>query len=114
MVRVAVQFVEPPIANVVAAQVTAERPASGSETETAVRLTLPVLTTANEKVCKSPKDALLGEMSVVNATDLVSESVLIWLIGVVVDELFDVTAAPNGGFPDANAVLVTTPALTSA
>ena len=48
------------------------------------------------------------------AADLANDSVLVWVIGVDVDEVADVTTGPEGGVPDAVAVLVTTPAFTSA
>ena len=113
MVRVAVQVVDPPMASVVAGQLIADRPGRASVIFTDVRVTLPVFVTANENVCVSPNDAPAGAVSVVKAADLVSDSVLTWLIGVAVDELFDVTAGPVGGLPDAVAVFATTPAFTS-
>ena len=114
MVRVAEQVVEPPGARVVAGQEIADRPANGSVTITAVNVTLPVLVTANENVCTSPRDAPVGAVSVVIATDLVRLIAFVWLIGVVVDELFDAMDGPLGGTPDADAVLMIDPAFTSA
>ena len=111
--RVAVHVVDAPGASVVAAHETAERPGMGSLTVIAVRVTLPVFVTAKENVWVSPKDAPVGAVSVVMATDFVSVIVLVWLIGVVVDELLDVTAGPVGGIPEADAVLMTDPAFTS-
>ena len=113
MVRVAVHVVDPPGANVVAGHEMADRPLSGSVIETAVSVTLPVFVTANENVWVSPMDAPAGAVSVVMATVLVNEMVLVWLIGVVVEELFEVMAGPDGGVPLADAVLMIDPALTS-
>lgn len=112
--RVAVHVVDAPGANVVDGQLIDDRPVNGSVTPTEVRVTLPVLVTTNENVCTSPSDGPTGAASVVNATDLVSEMVLIWVIGVDVDELFDDTAGPEGGVPEALAVLLIDPALTLA
>ena len=74
MVRVAVHVVDPPGANVVAGQLMADKPDSGSVTLKEVRVTLPVLVTANEKVCVSPSDAPGGAVSVVIAADLINDS----------------------------------------
>ena len=111
--RVAVQVVDAPGAKVVDGQLMLDRPANGSVMITEVRVTLPVLVTANENVCTSPNDAPLGAVSVLIATVLVKLMALFWLIGVVVDELFDVTAGPLGGVPAAAAVLTIDPAFTS-
>ena len=114
MVRVAVHAVVAPGARVADGHETADRPANGSLTRTAVRVTLPVLVMANENVWVSPKDGPVGAVSVVMATVLDRVIVLVWLIGAVADELFDVTAGPVGGVPEAEAVLMIDPALTSA
>ena len=112
--RVAEQVVNAPGVNVVDGQVIADRPGSRSVMLTEVRVTLPVLVTAKENVCMSPKDAPVGAVSVVIETDFNNVIVLVWVIGVVVDELLDVTAGPVGGVPDADAVLMIDPAFTSA
>ena len=114
IVRVALQVVDAPGARVIDGQVIADKPGSGSETPTEVRVTLPVLVTTNENVCVSPNDAPSGVVSVVIATDLVNASVFAWLIGVAVDEAAEFTAGPDGGVPLAVAVLLIEPALTSA
>ena len=72
-----------------------------------------MLVTRNENVWVSPRDAPVGAVSVVIATDLVSVMVLVWLIGVAVGELLDVMAGPLGGDPVADAVLMIDPAFTS-
>ena len=113
IVRVAVHVVDAPGANVVDGQLMADRPVSGSAMLSEARVTLPVLVTRNENVCTSPNDAPVGAVSVVMATVLVSVTVVVWLIGVVVDELFDVTAGPVGGVPEPDAVLMIDPAFTS-
>ena len=113
MVRVAVQVVDAPGANVVVGHVMLDRPVNGSAMLTEVRVTLPVLVTANENVCVSPNDAPVGAVSVVNATVLANDRFLVWVIGVDVDELLDVTAGPVGGVPVAEAVLMIDPAFTS-
>ena len=71
IVRVAVQVVDAPGANVVEGQLIADRPANGSATFIEVNVTLPVFVTRNEKVWVSPNDAPLGAVSVVIATVLV-------------------------------------------
>ena len=71
MVRVAVQVVDAPGANVVDGHVMADRPGSGSVMVTEVSVTLPVFVTAKENVCVSPNDAPVGAVSVVSATVLV-------------------------------------------
>ena len=114
MVRVAVHVVEAPGASVVDGHVIADRPPRGSEMATDVTVTLPVLVIRNENVCVSPNDAPVGAVSVVIATDFASDRVLVWAIGVDVDDEADVTAGPDGGVPLAVAVLVMTPAFTSA
>ena len=76
MVRVAVQVVEAPMANVVNGQLMDDRPGIRSVIETAVNVTFPVLVTLNEKVCVSPSDAPAGATSVVTAVDFVNDSVL--------------------------------------
>ena len=114
MVRVAVHVVEAPGANVVAGQVMADRPGIGSLMLRPVSVTLPVLVTANEKVCVSPSDAPVGAVSVVNADDLANDSAGVWVIGVLVDDGAEVTSGPDGGVPFAVAVLLIDPALTSA
>ena len=113
MVRVAVHVVEPPGATVVDGQMIADKPVNGSVTATEVRVTLPVLVTANENVCTSPKDAPEGAVSVVMATDLIRLIDFTCVTGVLVDDEFDVTAGPVGGVPEVVAVFVTTPAFTS-
>ena len=113
IVRVAVQVVVAPGASVVDGQVTLERPASGSLMVTEVRVTLPVFVTANENVWVSPNDAPVGAVSVVMESDLDRVMVLVWVIDVAVDELFDVTPGPVGGVPMAVAVLLIVPAFTS-
>ena len=77
MLRVAVQVVEAPGANVVDGHETADKPVNGSATATAVNVTLPVFVTRNENVCTSPKDAPSGAASVVTATDFVSDNVFV-------------------------------------
>ena len=114
IVRVAEQVVNAPGVNVVDGQLMADRPGSGSVMLTEVRVTLPVLVTAKENVCVSPSDAPEGAVSVVIETDFNNVIVLVWVIGVAVDELLDVTAGPVGGVPDADAVLMIDPAFTSA
>ena len=113
IVRVAVHVADPPGANVVDGQVIADRPGNGSVIPTEVRVTLPVLVTANENDCTSPIDAPAGAVSVVIAADLTNDSVFVCTIGVVVDELFEPTVGPDGGVPVALAVFVTRPAFTS-
>ena len=113
IVCVAVQVVDPPGARMVAGHEIADNPVNGSVTATEVNVTLPVFVRANEKVCVSPNDAPVGAVSVVRATVLVSVIVFVCTIGVVVDELFDVTAGPDGGVPEADAVLTIDPASTS-
>ena len=73
----AVHVVDAPGANVVDGQLIADRPASGSVMLTEVRVTLPVLVTRNENVCTSPNDAPVGAVSVVNATVLANDRVLV-------------------------------------
>lgn len=114
MIRVAVHVVDAPGVRIVSEQLIDDRPGNGSTMAIAVSITLPVLVTKNEKVCVSPSDGPVGVVSVVSVTDLDSESVLIWLIGVAVDDGFDVVANPFGGLALAVAVLSTDPALTSA
>lgn len=109
----AVQVVEAPGASVVDGQLMADRPVRGSVMATAVSATLPVLVTRNENVWVSASDAPIGAVSVVIATDLANVTVFVWLIGVAVDELFDTTVGPDGGVPDAEAVLMIDPAFTS-
>ena len=77
IVRVAVQVVEDPGANVVVGHDTADMPNNGSDTPTALSVTLPVLVTRNEKVCVSPNDAPTGAVSVVKAADLVNVIVFV-------------------------------------
>lgn len=77
MVRVAVHVVDPPGANTVEGHEIVDRPANGSATETAVKVTLPVFVTANENVCVSPNEAPVGAISVVNATLLFSVIVFV-------------------------------------
>ena len=77
IVRVAVQVVEPPGANVVEGQLIVDRPVSGSVMLTEVKVTLPVLVTRNENVCTSPNDAPVGAVSVVMATVLANDRVLV-------------------------------------
>ena len=69
IVRVAAHVVDAPGASVVDGQVMLDSPVSGSETATAVNVTLPVFVTRNENVWVSPNDAPVGEVSVVIATD---------------------------------------------
>ena len=114
IVRVAVQVVVAPGANVVVGQLMADSPVRGSVMPTAVRVTLPVLVTRNENVCVSPSDGPEGAVSVVSAAVLVRVMVFTWVIGVVVDDPGDVTTGPDGGVPDAVAVLLIDPAFTSA
>ena len=114
MLRVAVHVVEAPGANVVDGHDTLDNPANGSVMLTAVRVTLPVFVTANENVCTSPGDGPVGAESLVRATDLASAIVFVWAIAVDVDDVAEVTAGPEGGVALAVAVLVTTPAFTSA
>ena len=77
IVRVAVHVVNAPGASVVDGQLTTDNPVSGSETATAVNVTLPVFVTRNENVWVSPKDAPVGEVSVVIATDFVNAIVFV-------------------------------------
>ena len=77
IVRVAVHVVDAPGARVLDGQVMADSPVSGSETATAVNVTLPVFVTRNENVWVSPKDAPVGEVSVVIATDFVNAIVFV-------------------------------------
>ena len=114
MVRVALHVVDPPGANTVEAHEIVDKPANASVTPTAVSVTLPVFVNKNENVCTSPKDAPVGAASVVMATDLANVIAFVWLIGVVDDELFDVTGGlPLGGVPEAEAVLMIDPEFTS-
>ena len=71
MVRVAVHVVDAPGASVVDGQLIADKPASGSDTDTDVRVTLPEFVTAKENVWVSPSDAPVGAVSVVRVTVLV-------------------------------------------
>ena len=57
--------------------VIADKPGSASPMLTEVKVTLPVLVTANENVCTSPNDAPVGAVSVVSATDLAREIVFV-------------------------------------
>ena len=77
MVRVAVHVVDAPGASVVTGHDTADIPGNGSDTATDVNVTLPVLVTRNENVCVSPNDAPVGAVSVVNATVLANDRVLV-------------------------------------
>ena len=114
MVRVAVHVVEPPGASVVNGHEITDKPVSGSVTLIAVRVTLPVFVTTNENVCTSPSDGPTGTVSVVSAADFDSDRALSWVIGVDVDEMFEVIAGPDGGVPEAVAVLLMEPAFTLA
>ena len=113
IVRVAVQIVDAPGARVVDGQLMMERPVSGSTMLTDVRVTLPVFVTAKENVWVSPNDVPVGAVSVVVATLFVNVIVFVWMIGVVVDELLDVTSGPEGGLPLAEAEFMIDPAFTS-
>ena len=114
MVRVAVHMVDAPGASVFDGHETLAKPASGSVILTEVRVTLPVFVTANENVCTSPDDAPVGAVSVVITTDFASAIVFVWAIAVDDDDAAEVTTGPEGGVALAVAVLVTTPAFTSA
>ena len=114
IVRVAVQVVDAAGVSVVEGHEMLDKPVSGSVMLTVVKVTLPVLVTRNENVCTSPNDAPVGAISVVIATLFINVIVFVWMIGVAVDELLDVTAGPEGGVPLADAELMTDPAFTSA
>ena len=77
IVRVAVQMTDAPGARVVDGQLMVDRPVSGSTTLTDVSVTLPVFVTAKENVWVSPNDAPVGAVSVVNATVLANDRVLV-------------------------------------
>ena len=62
----------------------------------------------------SPRLVLPSPLTSVTAADLVSSSELVCTTGVEVDELLEVTVAPAGLLLVAVAVLLTTPASTSA
>ena len=62
----------------------------------------------------SPRSVLPSPFTSVTAADLVSWSAEVCAIGVETDELLDGTVGPAGFRPDALAVLVITPASTSA
>ena len=77
IVRVAVQVVDAPGANVVDGQLMADSPVNGSMMLTEVRVTFPVFVTRNENVCPSPNDAPIGVVSVVIATDLTNDNAFV-------------------------------------
>ena len=110
---VAVQVVDAPGARVVAGQVTA--PAVGSLTATLVSVVVPVFLTRNDQAIR------VAEVGLAVAVDVGDRGRLgqragstAWATGVSVDDGFDVHVAPPGPCPVAVAVLVTTPASTSA
>ena len=104
----AVHVVDAPGANDATGHDTADRPGNGSDTPTAVNVTLPVFVTTNEYATAAPAAA-----TVAGDADFTT-----WIDGdrvtVTTAESVSVTAAPPpGGVPDAVAVLLTVPASTS-
>lgn len=69
--------VDAPGTSVVDGHEVADNPVKGSVILTEVNVTLPVFITANENVCVSPTDAPVGAVSVVIATDFVSNKVIV-------------------------------------
>ena len=102
------QVVEPPGASIGTGQMTAVRPGNGSDTPTAVSVTLPVFVTTNEYATASPAAATVDGTAVFTT----------WIDGVrdavTVAASVSVTGPPTGGVPLAVAVFTTEPASTSA
>ena len=108
----AVQVVDAPGASDPAEQLT--DPAVGSVTATDESVTVPVSLTRNDHRMVSPRSVLPSPLTSVATADLVSPRAGAWAMGVDVEELLDVIAAPLGFLPLAVAVLLTCPASTSA
>ena len=102
-----------PGASVVTGQVTA--PAVGSVTARLVIVVVPVFLTRNDQAIVSPRSVLPSPLTSVTAADLVSVSVEVCATGVSTSRTgWTSPSRPPGPSPVAVAVLVTTPASTSA
>src|SRR4051812_20397776 len=109
---VAVHVVDAPGVSVVTGQVVA--PALASVIAVVVTVTVPVFFTRNDHWILSPRSVLPLPLTSVTVADLVRVSAETWLTGVDVEDVGEVTVEPAGFFAVAVAVLVTTPASTSA
>jgi hypothetical protein len=102
-------------ASVVPWQVMVSPASSGSATDTLVRVTFPVLVTANEYVIRSPASTNPSELlSAMPATVFTSRIDGVRVTATMASEAGDVIAGPVGGLPVAVAVLRMEPASISA
>ena len=108
----AVQVVVEPGVSEVNGQLTG--PAVGSVTPTDVSVVVPALVTLKVQVIVSPRSVLKSPLTSLTAAFLTSLRFEVRVTAVSVCELLEVVVAPAGVRPVAVAVLLTTPASTSA